>query len=295
MKAADWQLVQHLLVECLDHKVGRLKASPVSGGDINRAYRLSDGQQQFFAKINRAERLPMFEAEMHGLNEIRRSDSIRCPYPIACGVTGQFAFIVMEFLDLSGHRDEALFAQQLASLHLCQRQQFGYPIDNTIGTSPQLNTFDSSWVGFWQQQRLGYQLSLARTNGYGSDLYDSGMRLNQQLDAFFSDYSPLASLLHGDLWSGNQAADAFANPVIYDPACYYGDHEADLAMMELFGRPQPLFFEVYNDVFPIDAGYAQRRELYNLYHILNHANLFGAAYVRQASRMIESLLAQITG
>ena len=293
MKPADWQLVQQLLAGCRGEKIGRLKASPVSGGDINRAYRLSDGEQQFFIKINDIERLPMFEAEMHGLNEIRASGSIRCPQPITCGVTGQFAFIVMEFLDLSGSIDEARFGQQLASMHLCQGQQFGYPIENTIGSTPQRNIYEQDWVSFWQKHRLGYQLSLARTNGYGGDLYDSGMRLNQQLGTFFSDYTPIASLLHGDLWSGNQAADSYANPVIYDPACYYGDHETDLAMMELFGRPQPLFFEAYNDVFPIDAGYAQRRDLYNLYHILNHANLFGAAYLHQASRMIESLLVQI--
>jgi len=290
---ADWQLVQRLLAGCRGQKIGSLKASPVSGGDINRAYRLSDGEQQFFIKINNIERLPMFEAEMHGLNEIRASGSIRCPQPITCGVTGRFAFIVMELLDLSGSIDETLFAQQLASMHLCQGPRFGYPIDNTIGSTPQLNTYEQDWVSFWQKHRLGYQLSLARKNGFGGDLYDSGMHLNQRLGAFFSGYTPIASLLHGDLWSGNQAADSAANPVIYDPACYYGDHEADLAMMELFGRPKPLFFEVYNDVFPIEAGYTQRRDLYNLYHILNHANLFGATYLRQASRMIEHLLGQI--
>jgi len=293
LKAADWQLVQQLLAGCCGQKIGRLKASPVSGGNVNRAYRLSDGQQQFFIKINNIDRLPMFEAEFHGLNEIRASESIRCPQPITCGVTGRFAFIVMEFIDLSGSIEQVPFAQQLASMHLCQTQEYGYPIENTIGSTPQQNTHEQDWVNFWQKHRLGYQLSLARKNGYGGHLYDSGMRLNQQIGAFFSDYTPIASLLHGDLWSGNQAADSSAKPVVYDPACYYGDHETDLAMMELFGRPQPRFFEAYNDVFAIDAGYPQRRDLYNLYHILNHTNLFGAAYLQQASRMIESLLVQI--
>jgi fructosamine-3-kinase len=199
----------------------------------------------------------------------------------------------MEYLDLSGSMDEIRFARQLAKMHLCRQRQFGYPIDNTIGSSPQPNTYDQDWVGFWQQQRLGFQLSLAKENGFGSELFDTGMRLNQQVGSFFNNYSPIASLLHGDLWGGNQGADSDGNPVIYDPACYYGDHEADLAMMELFGRPQRRFFEAYNEVFPIDPGYAQRRELYNLYHILNHANLFGASYVNQAHRMIESLLAQV--
>ncbi len=293
MNPANWQVVQQLLVERTGQNINRLDASLVSGGDINRAYRLSDGSRQFFIKVNDIERLPMFEAEMQGLNEIRDSDSIRCPQPIGCGVTGAFAFIVMEYLDLSGSMDESRFAQQLAKMHLCRQQQFGYPIDNTIGSSPQPNTYDQDWVGFWQQQRLGYQLSLARSNGFGSELFDTGMRLNQQIGSLFSNYSPGASLLHGDLWNGNQGADSAGNPVIYDPACYYGDHEADLAMMELFGRPQRRFFEAYNEVFPIDPGYAQRRELYNLYHILNHANLFGVSYVSQAGRMIASLLAQV--
>ncbi|MCZ6797127.1 MAG: fructosamine kinase family protein [Gammaproteobacteria bacterium] len=293
MKPSDWLVVQQLLVDKTGQAIGRLEATSVSGGDINRAYRLSDGQQQFFVKINNRTSLPMFEAEMHGLNEIRASDSIRCPQPIGCGKSGQFAFIVMEYLDLSGSVDATRFAQQLASMHLSRQQQFGYPIENTIGSSPQPNTYQQDWVSFWQIERLGFQLSLARNNGLGSKLFDSGMRLNQQVGSFFSGYSPIASLLHGDLWSGNQGADSAGNPVIYDPACYYGDHEADLAMMELFGRPQQRFFEVYNDVYPIDPGYPQRRELYNLYHILNHANLFGGAYVNQARQMIESLLAQI--
>jgi len=293
MNPGDWQVVRQLLVERTGQNINRLEASPVSGGDINRAYRLSDGSRHFFVKINDIDRLPMFEAEMHGLNEIRDSDSIRCPQPIGCGVTGTFAFIVMEYLDLAGSMDEIRFAQQLAKMHLCLQHQFGYPIDNTIGSSPQPNTYDQDWVRFWQQQRLGFQLSLVKKNGSSSELFDTGMRLNQQVGSFFNNYSPIASLLHGDLWSGNQGADSDGNPVIYDPACYYGDHEADLAMMELFGRPQRQFFAAYNDVFPIDPGYVQRRELYNLYHILNHATLFGSAYVSQASRMIQNLLAQV--
>ena len=293
MKPTDWLVVQQLLVDKTGQAIGKLEATPVSGGDINRAYKLSDGRQQFFVKVNNRTGLSMFEAELHGLNEIRASDSIRCPQPIACGTSGEFAFIVMEYLDLSGSIDPIRFARQLARMHLCQQHQFGYPIDNTIGLSPQLNTRKQDWVSFWQTERLEFQLSLARNNGFGSELFDAGMRLKQQIGNFFSDYSPLASLLHGDLWGGNQGTDSAGNPVIYDPACYYGDHEADLAMMELFGRPQQQFFEAYHEVFPIDPGYPQRRELYNLYHILNHANLFGTAYASQAARMIQSLLALI--
>ena len=292
MNSAGLQLVQQLLTDKTGQNIGRLEASPVSGGDINRAYRLSDGQQQFFIKTNSDGRLPMFEAEMYGLDQIQRSNSIRAPRSIGCGIIGELAFIVMEYLELSGMPDPIRLAQQLATMHQFTQGQFGLAIDNTIGSTPQANDFAEDWVCFWQQQRLGYQLSLAKTNGYGNQLFNAGMRLNEQIGSFFHDYSPLASLLHGDLWSGNQGADSAGNPVIYDPACYYGDHETDLAMMELFGSPGHRFFEAYEEVFPIDSGYSQRRELYNLYHILNHANLFGGSYVIQAQRMIARLLSQ---
>ena len=290
---SDWQPVRQMLIDQSGLKVGKLVANPVSGGDINRAYRLKDGQHQFFVKTNSPDRLMMFEAEMIGLNEIQSSNSIRAPRAFGCGMVGQQAFIVMEYIELSGRPDPVLLAQQLATMHRYTRDQFGFAVDNTIGSTPQVNSFSRDWAGFWQQQRLGYQLSLARTNGFGNELFDTGMRLNEQVCHFFSDYTPLASLLHGDLWSGNQGADSHGNPVIYDPACYYGDHEADLAMMELFGSPGQRFFDAYDDLFPIDAGYHARRELYNLYHILNHANLFGASYLSQAKQMIASLLAQV--
>jgi fructosamine-3-kinase len=293
MNLDEWQIVRHLIVDQTGQQIGTLRAMPVSGGDINRAWRLSDGQQQFFAKTNNFTRLPMFEAERHGLDEIRRSGSIRVPQPIACGIAGDHAFIVMEYLDLSGRPDKMLLANQLAAMHQHTQKNFGFAIDNTIGSNPQPNSQTRDWVVFWQQHRLGYQLSLAKTNGHGRELFDHGMQLNERVGQFFHGYKPIASLLHGDLWSGNQGADLAGNPVIFDPACYYGDHEADLAMMELFGGPGQYFFDVYAELFPIDAGYTERRDLYNLYHVLNHANLFGGSYVSQAGRMITRLLAQV--
>ena len=292
MNLADLQLLQKLLTDKTGERVGRLEATPLPGGDINRAYRLSDGRQQFFIKINSAERLPMFEAEMYGLDEIQRSNSIRAPRAIGCGILADQAYIVMEYIELSNRPDPVRLARQLAAMHLCTQNQFGLAIDNTIGSTPQVNGYADDWVCFWQQQRIGYQLSLAKCNGYDNQLFDSGMRLNQRLGSFFQNYTPIASLLHGDLWSGNQGADSSGSPVIYDPACYYGDHETDLAMMELFGSPGRRFFQAYDEVFPIDPGYQARRELYNLYHILNHANLFGGSYVMQAQRMITGLLSQ---
>ena len=293
MKPGECQAIQQILIEQTGGNIGKLEAQPVTGGDVNSAYRISDGRQEFFVKLNRIDRLSMFEAEMRGLNEIHASDSIRCPQPLACGVTGDHAFIVMEYLDLSGRMNQTQFAQQLASMHLCQQKEFGFSIDNTIGSNPQTNGAEQDWKVFWQKHRLESQLNLTRANGPGGDLYDAGMQLGQVMGGLFTDYSPVASLLHGDLWSGNQAADAAGNPVIFDPACYYGDHETDLAMMELFGCPSPHFFDAYNDVFPIDPGYSQRRDFYNLYHILNHANLFGGGYGNQARQMIDRLRVEL--
>ncbi len=289
----DWEIVRELLVEKTGDKIDALQACELGGGDINRAYRLSDGQHRFFAKTNKRERLPMFEAELHGLNEILHSNTIRAPRPSGCGIAGDEAFIVMEYIDLSGSANEIELAHKLAAMHKCTSEQFGFTLDNTIGSTPQANSYENDWIKFWQQQRLEFQLSLAKKNGYGDELYETGMRLNQCICEFFLSYTPVPSLLHGDLWSGNHGAEAGGQPVIYDPACYYGDHEADLAMMELFGRPSDNFFRAYREVFPIDTGYSQRRELYNLYHILNHANMFGGSYAGQAHRMITKLLDNI--
>jgi len=149
------------------------------------------------------------------------------------------------------------------------------------------------WVDFWRERRLGFQLKLASQNGYGSMLQRDGETLMARLGDFFADYRPVPSLLHGDLWGGNHGFLADGTPVIFDPAVYCGDREADLAMSELFGGFAPGFYAAYREAWPLDAGYAVRRTLYNLYHILNHANMFGGGYVAQAQRMMAQLLAQI--
>ena len=178
-------------------------------------------------------------------------------------------------------------------MHACQRSRFGFDCDNTIGSSPQPNPPGNDWIEFWRDARLGHQLQLAQARGLDAALIDAGLRLAQCLPAFFTHYAPRPSLLHGDLWSGNQGCDRRGNPVIYDPACYFGDHETDLAMMELFGNPGERFFAVYREHFPIDADYPMRRDLYNLYHLLNHANLFGGGYPDRAWHVIQQLLARV--
>lgn len=263
---------------------------PVGGGCINEAYRLRGAEQEYFVKLNRADGLAMFEAEAQGLSEMAATDTIRVPLPVCSGVAGGRAFLVLEHLDLSGRPDAALLGQQLAALHRVQRPRHGWDRDNTIGSTPQLNTESDDWLEFWREQRLGFQLQLADRQGYGGALQRKGRAVSAALDALLADHRPPASLLHGDLWGGNCAGDAAGRPVIYDPAVYYGDRETDLAMTELFGGFGAAFMTAYNDAYPLESGYETRKTLYNLYHILNHLNLFGGGYGSQAEAMMDRLL-----
>lgn len=269
-------------------------ASPIGGGSINQAYGLEgEDDSRFFLKLNDARHLPMFVAETAGLNAISATNSIHVPHPMAHGVAEGQSYLVMEYLDLSARGDAHLLGEQLAALHRCQAARFGFTHDNFIGTTPQSNRWENNWIDFWREQRLGFQLQLASRNGYGGQLQVLGEKLMDVLPALFAGYTPQPSLLHGDLWSGNHAFLADGTPAIFDPAVYYGDRESDVAMTELFGGYGSGFYAAYRASYPLDAGYSVRRELYNLYHILNHANLFGGGYARQAEQMMRRLLAEV--
>ena len=181
----------------------------------------------------------------------------------------------------------------LAAMHRVTREEFGWDRDNTIGSTPQVNTKEKDWVAFYRTHRLEYQLRLVAEHGHGGTFQRKAERLLSDLELFFRDYRPMASLLHGDLWGGNYGFDTAGNPVVFDPAVYYGDREADLAMTELFGGFGTDFYAAYRERHPLDGGYAVRRHLYNLYHVLNHLNLFGGGYRSQAEGLIERLLAEI--
>ncbi len=200
------------------------------------------------------------------------------------------SYLVLEYLKLSARGNDRLLGEQLAALHRCTGEAFGFARDNFIGTSPQPNAWRDDWIDFWREQRLEFQLNLAAKNGYGGQLQSLGEKLLDALPSFFEGYTPAPSLLHGDLWSGNHAFLADGTPTIFDPAAYYGDRECDLAMTELFGGFSENFYAAYRAVWPPDPGYAVRRDLYNPYHILNHANLFGGGYLMQAVRTMQRLL-----
>ena len=292
----DWQsITQQVQAEtALKLEVGSIR--PVGGGCINNAYVLTGTQSGIrtflFIKTNNAASLPMFEAEAEGLQALIDSNSLRVPTPIASGVAGQHAYLMMEHVSLRGSGEDAQLGAGLAAMHQTQREQFGWHRDNTIGATPQNNAWKDNWTAFWAEQRLGKQLSLAEQSGAGQSLLRRGEALLTALPAFFSNYQPVASLLHGDLWSGNYAFDETGQPLIFDPAVYFGDRETDLAMTELFGGFSPKFYAAYNEAWPLDAGYATRKTLYNLYHILNHFNLFRGSYLSQATGMIDRLLSE---
>jgi protein-ribulosamine 3-kinase len=291
----NWHAIIQQIESATRQPFRLIKALPVSGGDINAAYRLQGENAGFFVKLNTPGRLAMFEAEAAGLEALLQTQAIRVPKFIVCGQTAEHAFLVLEHIDLHrlNNRSEELLGQQLAQLHLQKQTYFGWHSDNTIGSTVQVNGHYHDWIKFWQEQRLGHQLTLAAAKGYSGRLQAQGEKLCSNLSPLFSGYQPQPVLVHGDLWGGNAAADELGNPVIYDPACYFGDRETDLAMTELFGGFSSTFYQAYHAVYPLAPGYKSRKTLYNLYHILNHLNLFGRSYLHQAENMIDKLLADL--
>ena len=264
----------------------------VGGGCINQAYLLSDGQTNFFVKLNQASKLAMFEAELAGLNEMYGSQTIRVPKPLCCGLSSANSYIVMEWLDLSSREGSwASMGRNLAAMHRTSSDLgFGWHRANTIGETYQPNEWQESWLAFWRDQRLAHQFRLAKRRG-GS--FPDQEKLLAALPEVLAGHDPVPALVHGDLWSGNAAITTAGEPVIFDPATYYGDREVDLAMTELFGRFPAAFYTAYEAAYPLAAGYPTRKVLYNLYHILNHFNLFGGGYAAQANRMIQQLLSGV--
>jgi len=265
----------------------------IGGGCINRAHRICFGETDYFVKLNSAGMQDMFAAEAAGLEAMRRCRELKIPAPVCCGCDAQSAWLVMEYLPLGGRGDPRALGEGLAAMHRITQDGFGWERDNTIGSTPQVNTPGDDWVGFWRERRLRFQLELAARNGHRGRLQTRGEQLLADFHALFDGYTPVPSLLHGDLWSGNQAWTQAGEPAIFDPAVYFGDREADFAMTELFGGFGGAFYAAYGDAWPLDAGYRTRKTLYNLYHILNHLNLFGGGYLGQAEGMIDNLLSEL--
>lgn len=285
--------IQTGLNEALGH-IGQLQwGRAMHGGDINQAALIHDGRTNWFVKFHDNAPARMFETEALALQEIAAGRCIRVPQAIAWGKDNNTSWLVLEYLELTSSGPASLLGEQLAALHEISQAPFGWPQDNYIGTTPQLNRQSTNWTKFWRDCRLHPQLSMARSAGFSGRLIDQGEHLLSQLDQLLEGHKPTASLLHGDLWSGNKAFTTGGQPVIFDPASYYGDRETDIAMTELFGGFEPAFYAAYQAHSPLSDGYDVRRDLYKLYHMLNHLNLFGGGYLSSCENLIERLLAEI--
>lgn len=282
------------IAQAIGHATGKefaiANTQSVSGGCINQGYRVSSSDAVYFVKINTASQVEMFAAEALGVKQMSATQTITVPQPVCWGTAGNSSYIVLQWLDFARGDDRSWTAMghQLAALHReGTNENFGWSQNNTIGSTPQINTWMSNWADFFAQQRIGYQLKLAQRRG------GSFPELNLVVDTVrdkLADRKPQPALVHGDLWSGNAAIAADGSPVIFDPATYYGDRETDIAMTELFGGFPSAFYRGYNEAWQLDDGYQQRKNIYNLYHVLNHFNLFGGGYGNQARRIIEKII-----
>ena len=291
------------VVQAIEEAIGEsfelTGTSPVTGGCIHTALRVEGetaaGKKSFFAKLNEAGKGAMFAAEKDGLEAIGKAGAIRAPRVVAQGADDEQSWLVLEWLELAPleGRGAGALGEALAAQHRIAQEKFGWARDNFIGSTPQVNGWSTDWLSFYRDRRIHTQLRFAAHNRLPSRMIDRGERLLADIAVFFGTYSPARSLLHGDLWGGNAAALADGTPAVFDPAVYVGDREADLAMTELFGGFPKEFKAAYVTAWALDAGYGTRRDLYNLYHLLNHANLFGGGYVRQAEQTIEKLLSEI--
>jgi fructosamine-3-kinase len=286
-----WEAIQKHITQTIGQTFTVETRRSVSGGCINQAWFIAGTGHSFFVKRNDCSKISMFEAEALGLLQIEGSKTIRVPHPICWGLDPDGAYIVLEWIELERNQSWTAFGQRLAAMHQVSHPSgFGWDRENTIGSTPQINTWNQDWPAFYAERRLKYQIEIAQRRGF----YSKGFEiLLDSIPEFFKAYEPQSALVHGDLWSGNIGGIASGEPIIFDPAVYFGDREVDIAMTELFGGFPGEFYRAYDQTFPLDKGYTKRKNLYNIYHVLNHFNLFGGGYASQAERMIQQLLRSI--
>ena len=266
----------------------------VPGGDINEAYHLllTSGEEVFFFFFARAAE-NFFPAEAYGLKCMKECGA-NMPEVLATGKLSDGAgYMMLSYVRSSARKSDywSYLGYMLGDMHRAETRRFikegnfGLDRDNFIGATKQVNQPKAGWIEFFRENRLGFQIKLA-------DLYfdkEDKRRLCRILDHLeeFLTEPEFPSLLHGDLWGGNVMADSQGMPMLIDPAVYVGHHEADLAMTELFGGFAPAFYDAYHEIIPRESGYADRRDLYNLYHLLNHLNLFGGSYLVSVRRILK--------
>ncbi|MCX7860732.1 MAG: fructosamine kinase family protein [Chloroflexus sp.] len=276
--------VVHLITTALSRPIEQVE---LLGGSFGaRLARVTVGGQRFALKwAASGPAAAMVAAEAHGLRALAATNTIRIPTVVfACEANGnQPAIVLSEWIENDGHPpDPARLGEQLAALHRCTGTAYGLDRDNFIGGTPQCNGWLDDWIAFFRDRRLLPQIELAGQNGLLPPRRRQALeRVVSRLADWLSGVPHVPSLIHGDLWSGNVIAGPGGTPALIDPAISYSDREAELAFTELFGGFSPRFYAAYQAVWPLDPGYRDRRDLYNLYHLLNHLNLFGEGYGAQ--------------
>ncbi len=267
-----------------------VSASTIGGGCISNSLKIKmNSGADYFLKVNFSTPADMFFKEANGLNELKKSNSLRVPQVIMA----EKNFILLELIN-QGNRVKNFyedFGRGFALMHRFTSNSFGFFEDNYIGSNKQINipqkSAENNWVKFYFNNRILYQLKLAEKNGYATSELAAGVsKLEDKIEKILNETGENPSLLHGDLWGGNYVVDELGKACLIDPAVYYGHREADLAMTKLFGGFGSEFYSAYNEAFPLAPGYEYREDLYKLYHILNHLNLFGRGYYQQAISII---------
>jgi fructosamine-3-kinase len=274
--------------------------SHLGGGCINQAHRieLTTGERYFVKWSNNAPS-DIFEKEAYGLRVLKNATSLRVPEPIVFSPPDERGpgFLILEdLLDgdslrkfVNKEKDfHTILGHGLAELHRARGPAFGFDHDNYIGSTLQPNSWSQSWVEFFRVHRLEHIIKLlSRTRKLAREHLPQINRFLCRLDVYLGDSQIVPSLVHGDLWGGNVMGDSNGMPALIDPAVYYGHREVDIAMTTLFGGFTKRFYEAYNEVFPLSNEFETRKEIYNLYHVLNHALLFGGGYLTQALTTIK--------
>lgn len=266
-------------------------AEVVHGGSINDTYHLKSKNQSFMLKLNQNQNDDFFSKEASGLKVLRDSSSLKIPQVYAVKNHENWQFLLMEYIQEGKPNNEswASLGRDLAQLHKNTNKHFGWKHNNYIGSLPQPNNTKESWIEFFIESRLQYQAKLAHDQNLLSDSLMSQLeQLYQKLSAIIPNEQP--ALLHGDLWSGNHLIGQSNRNVLIDPAVYYGHREVDIAMMHLFGGFPKIVFESYNEVFPFEKEWEQRIDLFNLYPLLVHVNLFGSSYSNRVTQVLNKYL-----
>lgn len=284
--------IAQALSDKLNEKIEFEMTASVGGGSINQTYQLKTETKSYFLKVNSATQFPkMFQREAEGLKALKLCNAILVAEPLLYGDFEDQSWLLMNFID-SGQKGSSFwkdFGKQLSDLHRNSKEKFGFENDNFIGSLPQSNQWMTTWSEFFIEQRLEPLVKLARDE----DKIDSGMassfdKLYRMLEGFFPEEVP--ALIHGDLWSGNFMSTATGDPIIFDPAVYYGHREMDIGMSKLFGGFELDFYHAYNEFFPLEKGWQERLQMANLYPLMVHVNLFGGSYLQDVRGILRKLV-----